>query len=150
MTLLPREDVNDFPTIPHLERVLWPVVVRHKGERIAASLNAWRLLEKGKPPVVLVPPEDVTRFLVSPSNRVDVGDGLGLLVFHDVIVGREIVQNAACTVTSPPPEMTDIANHYAFSPDLLDHCSVAGVEALGEGGCTGSWRMPNLTDAKAA
>lgn len=150
MTLLPREDLNDFPAIPHLERVLWPVVVRHRGERVAASLNAWRLVEKGQPPVLFLPPEDVSRFMVSPSNQVDVGDGLGLLVFHDVIVGREIVRNAACTVTAPPPALADIAGHYAFSPDLLDHCSVAGVEALGEGVTTGSWRMPNMTAATAA
>lgn len=148
MCLLPTEDVNDYPAEPFLEPVAWPVVVAHGGRRIAGSVRAWRLLERGRLPVLFVPAEDVDRSAVLPSNQVGIGDEMGLMVFHDVVAGGTLVRNAAWTIDAPPPELAEIAGHYAFSPQRLDVCSVAGQPVdRSVPAEDGDWPTPNVRQA---
>ncbi|WP_181699406.1 DUF427 domain-containing protein [Chthonobacter albigriseus] len=145
MGLLPTEDVNDFPPFPELQRVPWPVVVSHGGRRIAGSVNAWRLIERGQTPIVFIPADDVDCTAVLPSNQVGLGDDLGMIVYHDVIVGRALTRNAAWSYVTPPPDLAEIAGHYAFSPQLLDTCTVAGIPAAKAAAPQpGGWTTPNL------
>lgn len=59
MSILPRENVLDYPRPPRLEPVPQRILIRLDGEVIAETTRTPRVLETHHPPTFYLPPADV-------------------------------------------------------------------------------------------
>jgi len=64
-----QESVWDYPVETRIEPSNRHIQVVFDGEVIADTTRAQRLLERGRPPVYYIPPDDVKREFLVPSER---------------------------------------------------------------------------------
>jgi len=120
----PRESVWDYPRPPRVEKARQNVRVVANGVTLGKSKHAFRVLETSHPPVYYIPPEDVRKDCVFPSERRTLCEFKGLAHYWNVRLGRREISNAAWTYPSPKDGYEDIRNYFAFYPGLMDACFV--------------------------
>ena len=114
----------DYPRPPRVEPTDRRVRVEHAGVTVADSSRALRVLETSHPPVYYLPPDDVRREYLRPSRRRTFCEFKGQAAYYDLIVGDQVVENAAWYYPAPLPGYETIRDHVAFYPDRLDACFV--------------------------
>lgn len=119
-----QESVWDYPRPPRLERSQKMVQVVFAGQLIAQSSGAYRLLETSHPPGWYIPPEDVRKEFLFPTEKNSFCEWKGLAVYWTVKVGGQPVENGAWSYESPSPAFATIKGFLAFYPSLFE-CYVA-------------------------
>lgn len=144
MSILPRENVLDYPRPPRLEPVPQRILIRLDGEVIAETTRTPRVLETHHPPTFYLPPADV----FVPLERA-AGASLckwnGRATYFDVKGLNRTLPKAAWTYETPSLPFKTLANHIAFYPGLMDECWVGDQRVTPQpGGFYGGWVTANL------
>lgn len=100
------------------------VIVSHAAEMIAVSSCALRLDQPNRRAVFYIPRGDVRMELLTPSETREYCPFRGEAVFWSANVRGRSVADAAWTYPSPFEDAARLADHFAFSDDLLDEVSV--------------------------
>ena len=140
-----RESVWDYPRPPRLERVSARVRVEFAGVVLAESDRALRVCETSSPPAYYVPPEDLRRDLLEPSEHSSLCEWKGVAQYWSVRVGDRVSHDAAWCYPDPDPTYAALRHHLAFHAGRVDRCSVGGVRVTAQpGGYYGGWITPDL------
>ncbi len=130
----------DYPRPPRLEHSDDEIRIEHGGVVLAATHNAWRVLETSQAPAYYLPREDVSLEYFRSTTKRTMCEWKGLATYFDVVVGDTVAPGAAWTYASPLAAFAQIGNHIAFYPQLVDVCSVGGeVVRSNEGSFYGGW-----------
>ena len=139
------ESVWDYPRPPRVELVPERIRVMVDGVEVASSTAALRVLETAGAPVYYLPPEDVVRDVLRPTDHTSICEWKGLASYLSVVVpaGRPR-RNAAWTYRSPKPGYESIAGCLAFYAWAVDEAWVGNERATPQpgrfyGGWITSW-----------
>ncbi len=144
MTVLPIENVQDYPRPPALEPVEQRLRVVLAGETIADTTRGLRVLETHHAPTYYIPPDDITARLI-PSLGTSICEWKGRAVYFDVHAGETRSDRAAWSYSDPTPRFMKLANHVAFYPGLMDACFVGEERVIPQpGDFYGGWVTRNL------
>jgi uncharacterized protein (DUF427 family) len=135
-----QESVWDYPRPPRVEPTADRVLVELAGAVVADTTHALRVLETSQPPAYYLPPDDVALELLVPAVGHSTCEWKGVASYVDVVVGDRVARSAAWTYPEPWEGYEAIAHHFAFYPQKMDRCSVAGeVVQPNEGDFYGGW-----------
>jgi uncharacterized protein (DUF427 family) len=116
------------------------VVVEFGGRIIAATENAWRVLETSHPPSYYLPPADVAASALEPGGRGSICEWKGAARYWTVAVGDRRIERAAWSYPDPSADFRVIRDHVAFYAGLMDRCTIDGEEVTPQpGGFYGGW-----------
>ena len=142
----PSESVWDYPRPPRLETDGREIRVVHRGQMVATSTRAQRVLETSHPPVFYLPPQDVRTDLLIPGSGISVCEWKGLARYWDLVVGDDSVENAAWSYPDPKPKYSTLAGWIAFYPGRVDTCTVDGETVVPQAGdFYGGWITSEIT-----
>ena len=142
---LPRENVQDYPRPPAVERVGERLSVILNGVEIAATERGWRVLETHHAPTYYLPSEDILPGVLRSSAGRTICEWKGVAHYMDVVVEPKEELRAAWAYPSPTAPFAAIAGHVAFYPGQMDACFVGDVRVDPQpGGFYGGWVTPNL------
>ena len=148
MTLLPVENVQDYPRPPALERVAAPLRVEFAGIPVAQAEagSAWRALETHHAPTYYLPPASVLGSALVPASRETFCEWKGRATYFDLVVNGRRARNAAWTYPAPTARFEAIRDHLAFYATSVDAAWVGDVAVVPQpGDFYGGWVTPNLT-----
>ncbi len=135
------ERVWDYPRPPAVVPCERHVRIELGGEVLADSADALRVLETSHPPTIYVPPADVRRDLLVPSDaRPTICEFKGVARYLDTLVGGERVPAVAWAFRKPVRGYEALRDHVAFYPGRMDACLLDDerVQAQ-EGDFYGGW-----------
>ncbi|MEU6402488.1 DUF427 domain-containing protein [Streptomyces sp. NPDC046985] len=136
----PQESVWDYPRPPALRQDDRRVRVECRGEAVADSTRALRVLETSHPPVFYVPAADVRTDLLRPAPGRTWCEWKGEARYWDLVVDDEVRAQAAWSYAQPSSGYAALAGHFAFYPERVDGCTVAGEPVRAqEGDFYGGW-----------
>jgi uncharacterized protein (DUF427 family) len=115
-----------YPRPPRIEPTSKRAVVIYRGETIADSTDALRVLETSGPPTIYIPPDDVRTDLLDPGERVTVCEWKGLAGYFDVVVGDDRAREAAWSYAHPNEGYVELEGYLAFYPGRVDACYLGG------------------------
>ncbi len=142
---LARENVQDYPRPPRLERVSERLVVRLGGQVVADTLRGLRVLETHHAPTYYIPPGDVAPGALRPAGGGSFCEWKGRAAYFDVTGGALTRARAAWCYPAPSARFVELAGHFAFYAAQMDDCRVGDVRATPQpGGFYGGWVTPNL------
>lgn len=140
-----KESVWEYPRPPRLEPSIRHVIVAFAGVIIADSRRAVRVLETSHPPAWYIPPSDVRRDYLVPSEVRSVCEFKGTAAYWSARVGDRVSTNAAWSYPLPNPPYASIRGYLAFYPSRVDACLVDGERALPQpGDFYGGWITSDL------
>lgn len=119
-----QESVWDYPRPPRLEPTSRRILVVFNGVVIAETQQAQRVLETSHPPVYYLPPADVRRDLLHPSEHTSFCEWKGMARYLSLEVGDRIAENVAWYYPTPAPAFAAIRDWIAFYPSRVDACYV--------------------------
>lgn len=94
MTILERENVEDYPRPPVVEAEAHRIIIRLGGALVAETTSAFRVLETYHAPTYYLPPADVFAVL-HPSPRSSFCEWKGQARYFDVSLGDVTAEGAA-------------------------------------------------------
>ena len=104
-----QESVWDYPRPPEVRPVQDRIRVVHRGEVIADSTSALRIVETAGAPVYYVPPADIDMERLEPAEGVSICEWKGAAVYYNLLVGNERIPRAAFAYPDP---LTDLGQGY--------------------------------------
>jgi uncharacterized protein (DUF427 family) len=132
--------VWDYPRPPRVEESVRRVRVVFDGQVIADSTRALRVLETSHPPVYYIPPDDVRREYLLPSERETFCEFKGRAGYYTVAHGGRISANAAWFYPQPSPGYEQLAGYIAFYPSRVDACFIEAEQVTPQpGDFYGGW-----------
>ena len=144
-TVLPPENVRDFPRPPLLEWVDWPILVELGGSRIVDAPGAWRVLETFHPPTYYLAMEEFADGALRPAGGGSLCEWKGRARYFDVCGGRRVAKGAAWTYPEPTERFAPLRGHVALYAEPMDRVLVAGVAVRPQpGNFYGGWTTPNV------
>jgi len=145
-SVLPEENVWDYPRPPRLECVAWPVVIRFGGVEIANSTQSYRILETSHPPTYYIPQSDIRMDLMAPAPGSSFCEFKGHANYWSLQVDNRESASAAWSYPSPTVAYSDIADCLSFYANAVDECQVGAMTVIPQDGSFyGGWITPNLT-----
>jgi uncharacterized protein (DUF427 family) len=139
------ESVWDYPRPPRLEQSAKRVRIVHGGVTVVDSDRCWRVLETSHPPVYYVPRSDIAVPLNQAAGH-SYCEFKGNATYWDLVVGDEVVANAAWSYESPSPAYADLTGALAFYPSRVDECEVDGERVRPQDGdFYGGWITADIT-----
>jgi uncharacterized protein (DUF427 family) len=140
-----QESVWDYPRPPRLEEADARIKVVFGGVMLAYTSRAKRILETRHPPVYYVPPEDVRMEHLMPSDGASFCEWKGIARYYDIETDERSERRAAWFYPDPAPAYTELKDHIAFYPSLMDTCWVDREKVRAqEGGFYGGWITSNI------
>jgi uncharacterized protein (DUF427 family) len=118
--------VWDYPRPPRLEASARHLLIRHRGEVVAETRAALRVLETSHPPTYYIPREDVRAVL---HPRLDVQthcEWKGRAAYYDVEIAGETIRACAWSYPDPVPAFAELRGHLAFYAQPFEGCFVDG------------------------
>ncbi|GAC1333975.1 MAG: DUF427 domain-containing protein [Candidatus Dormibacteria bacterium] len=135
-----QESVWDYPRPPRVELSSRHIEVFLRGQRIAATRSAHRVLETSHPPVFYVPVNDILPGVLKPASRTTFCEYKGAARYYDLEVAGDTLPHAAWYYPSPNVGYEDLAGEVAFYPGLMERCLVDGETVLAQpGDFYGGW-----------
>jgi uncharacterized protein (DUF427 family) len=117
----PGERVWDYPRPPALDACRRRVRIVLSGVTIAESAHAQRVLETSHPPTIYLPPEDVRRDLLGPSDaRPTRCEFKGVAHYLDATIDGRRHHAIAWTYPDPIPAYASLRDHICFYPGRVD------------------------------
>jgi uncharacterized protein (DUF427 family) len=136
----PVEDVWQYPRPPRLESTDEHIIVRWKGEIVAETRRALRLLETSHPPTYYIPREDVRADWIVEAKHSSFCEYKGRASYWTLRKGDAESPNAAWSYANPTPKYAALKDHLAFYASRVDECSVDGeVVQAQPGDFYGGW-----------
>lgn len=130
----------DYPRPPVVVASDEHVVVRHRGRSLVDTTSALRVLETSQPPAYYLPLADTDTSLLRPATRTTYCEWKGVASYFDLVVGDEVVRDAAWTYPSPTPRFAALVDHLAVYPQRVEECTVDGERVdPNEGDFYGGW-----------
>lgn len=148
MTVLPLENVQDYPRPPRLERVEMPLKVVFAGVPIAETEpgSAWRVLETHHAPTYYLSPAAVLSAALVPSARETFCEWKGRAAYFDLVLNGRRARNAAWAYPAPTARFEALKDCVAFYATSLDAAWVGDIRVQPQpGDFYGGWVTPNLT-----
>jgi uncharacterized protein (DUF427 family) len=136
-----QESVWDYPRPPKLEPVSAHITIKHKGEVIASTNRAYRILETSHPPVYYIPHGDVKAGAIKQETKFQTFcEFKGKALYWNLTVGGTTVEQVAWSYPDPSQSFAPIKDYLAFYPSKVDECYVGDerVQAQ-EGDFYGGW-----------
>lgn len=134
------ESVWDYPRPPRLERTSERVVVTHRGQVIADTTAALRVLETSHPPGYYLPRADVDESVLVPVEGTTFCEFKGIAAYADLVVGSEALSRTVWWYPEPTAGFEALANHLSLYPGRVDQCTVDGEVVIAqEGDFYGGW-----------
>ena len=135
-----QESVWDYPRPPRLEQRHEQVQVVLAGVEIAATDQAWCVLETSHPPTYYLPPDAFVAGVLRPAPGSSYCEWKGTASYLDVVVGDVVAARAAWTYPEPTADFAAIRDHVALYPATMDACYVDGELVTAQpGGFYGGW-----------
>ncbi|WP_439136650.1 DUF427 domain-containing protein [Roseicyclus sp.] len=147
MTVLPVENVQDYPRPPRLERVHQPLRVIFAGVEIANADagTAWRVLETHHAPTYYLPPDAVLSAVLVASQRETWCEWKGRAAYVDLVLNGRRARNAGWFYPAPTAQFEAIRDHIALYATSVDAAYVGEIRVLPQpGDFYGGWVTPNL------
>ncbi|MGZ4198769.1 MAG: DUF427 domain-containing protein [Thermoleophilia bacterium] len=134
------ESVWDYPRPPRVEATSRRVRVVYRGEVVADTVRALRVLETSHPPVYYVPPDDVRREFLLPGKRHTFCEFKGRADYHTLALEGRVSVDAAWSYPQPSAGYEQLAGYLAFYPGRVDACFVGDEQAKPQpGDFYGGW-----------
>ncbi|MDQ3163473.1 MAG: DUF427 domain-containing protein [Actinomycetota bacterium] len=111
-----RDPYHRIDTVPTSRQVR----VRVDGEVLAESTRAWALFETGLPTRWYLPPEDVRRDLLLPSDKQTRCAYKGLASYCSIRAGGELVADAVWFYPQPLRDAQDVKDRLCFYNERVD------------------------------
>lgn len=141
----PTQCVWDYPRPPRLERCDHRIQVVFRGQVIAESRNALRVLETSHPPTYYLPPSDVRSEFLLASSHWSWCEWKGEAHYWTLRVGDGDSANAAWSYADPTTRFAALRDHLAFYPTKVDACYVGDEQVTAqEGDFYGGWITSNI------
>lgn len=135
-----QESVWDYPRPPRLEPVQERIRIVFRGETIADTTRAYRVLETSHPPVYYLPQEDIRMEFLEKTGRSSYCEWKGRAVYYDLNVSGQLVSGSAWSYPDPSSGFEKITDHLAFYAGPMDACFVDEERATPQpGGFYGGW-----------
>lgn len=115
-----QESVWDYPRPPRLEPATRRVRIAVVGREVARSERALRVCETASPPVYYVPPEDVDRAVLVPSDRTSFCEWKGRARYWSVRAEGRVVADAAWSYPQPDAGFEPLRDFLAFYPGRVE------------------------------
>jgi uncharacterized protein (DUF427 family) len=119
-----QESVWDYPRPPRLEPVTERLRIVFRGETIADTRRAYRVLETSHPPTYYLPRDDLRSGVLEPSGRRSLCEWKGQAHYFDVVLDDARAPNAAWSYPTPEPAFSELREHVAFYAHQMDACYV--------------------------
>lgn len=120
------------------------VRIVHRGEVVADSTRAMRVLETSHPPGIYLPPEDVSSVL-EPAERRTSCEFKGAARYWNLRAGGDLVPDAAWSYPDPAPGFEAVAGYVSFYPGRVDEAWLDDERVRAqEGGFYGGWITADL------
>lgn len=134
------ESVWDYPRPPRVELSTEHVVVTHRGQVIADTTAALRVLETSHPPGYYLPRSDVDESVLVPVEGTTFCEFKGVASYADLVVGSETLSRAVWWYAEPTVGFEALVNHLSLYPGRVDQCTVDGEVVIAqEGDFYGGW-----------
>lgn len=144
MTILGRENVEDYPRPPVVEAVPHHITIRLGAALVAETTQALRVLETFHAPSYYLPPADICASL-RPSPRSSFCEWKGQARYFDVLVGDQIAAGAAWAYDTPTDGFSELAGYLAFYAGMMDEVWVGNLRVIPQpGDFYGGWVTTNL------
>jgi uncharacterized protein (DUF427 family) len=146
MTRRPPERVADYPRPPRLEREARRVRIRHGGETIADTTEAWRVLETFHPPTIYLPRAAFRPGALRPAPGRSVCEWKGVARYVTLAGGDGALAEAAgWTYPAPRPVFAPIRDHMAVYAGRVEACFLDEERVTPQpGGFYGGWITAEL------
>ena len=141
MSARPTESVWDYPRPPRVEACGRHVRIEHRGQAIADSDRALRVLETSSPPTIYVPAADVrTDLLTEVPDKHTVCEWKGRAAYFDLEVDGGRAEAAAWHYPEPREAYEQLRDHIAFYAGRVDACFLDDEPVRPQGGSFyGGW-----------
>jgi uncharacterized protein (DUF427 family) len=135
-----QESVWDYPRPPRLERTSARLEVVLGGEKVAETVEGFRVLETSHPPTYYLPWQAFIAGSVRPVPGSTMCEWKGQAAYADLVGGGVVAPHAAWWYPDPTKAFRPIADCLAVMPGLVDACFVDGERVLPQpGGFYGGW-----------
>ncbi|MFQ6547700.1 DUF427 domain-containing protein [Aestuariibius sp. 2305UL40-4] len=142
---LARENVQDYPRPPALERVDMQIAGEIAGEVLFDVPAAWRVLETHHAPTYYLPLDAFPEGALTPTGRQTFCEWKGRAAYFDLTLGGRRVSDAAWTYPEPTRTFAALKDHVSIYAHALDRITVDGVPVTPQpGDFYGGWVTPNL------
>jgi uncharacterized protein (DUF427 family) len=121
-----QESVWSYPRPAVAEPSARHIRIVHRGVVIAETRRAIRTLETSHPPSYYIPPADVAMDLLRKSTNRSFCEWKGAASYFDVLVGGEVLEDAAWSYPNPSAGFVSLRDHIAFYARPFDLCAVDG------------------------
>ena len=141
-----QRSVWDFPRPPAYEQWHEHVEVWLGGRVVAATDDAWCVLETSHPPTYYLPQSAFEPGVLRPADGSSTCEWKGQAQYFDLVVGDHVAPRAAWGYPGAEGEAAVLAGHVAVYADRVDGCRVDGRPVVAqEGGFYGGWITPAVT-----
>ncbi len=146
MATTQRESAADFPNTPgEVQPVAKKLRIEFGGQVIAETTRAHRIVEKNRPPVYYIPPEDVKLEYLVPEDKTSVCSFKGVANYWGVKVGDKHVEGVIWSYQTPKAGWEAIEKALAFYPWKMDACYVDDMRVTTpQGDGYGGWHTPDI------
>lgn len=135
-----QESVWDYPRPPRLETFEGEITVELGGEVIAATRQAWRVLETSHPPTYYLPRSAFRDGVLRPAPGSSWCEWKGRARYFDLVTADRVARRAAWNYPDPTPGFEAISDALAVMAADVDRCTVKGETVVPqEGGFYGGW-----------
>ena len=135
-----QESVWDYPRPPRLETFEGEITVELGGEVIAATRQAWRVLETSHPPTYYLPRSAFRDGVLRPVPGSSWCEWKGRARYFDLVTADRVARRAAWNYPDPSPGFEAISDALAVMAADVDRCTVNGETVVPqEGGFYGGW-----------
>lgn len=135
-----QESVWDYPRPPRLETFEGEITVELGGEVIAATRQAWRVLETSHPPTYYFPRSAFRDGVLRPAPGSSWCEWKGRARYFDLVTADRVARRAAWNYPDPTPGFEAISDALAVMAADVDRCTVNGETVVPqEGGFYGGW-----------
>ncbi len=139
------EDVWSYPRPPAIERVAREVRIVFAGIEIAATREAWRVLETSHPPVYYLPREAFIGCTLESAPGRSLCEWKGEARYWTIRVGDRSAPRVAWSYPQPEPAYAAIRDHLAVYAAPMDACFVGDEQVTPQpGGFYGGWVTRDL------
>ncbi len=147
-SILPQENVQDYPRPPALEPVAQRLRVIFAGQVVAETAAGMRVLETHHAPTYYVPAADWSAGVLKPAVRArgSICEWKGRAVYYDVAVLGAVAPAAAWRYPDPTPGFAALADSFAVYASAMEACFVGPEQVIPQpGSFYGGWVTANLT-----
>jgi len=132
--------VADFPRPPAIERVGARVRIVLGGMEIAATDEAWRILETFHPPTYYLPRAAFVDGALLASRRTSFCEWKGVAQYVTLVAGARREADVGWTYPDPSPAYAALRDHIAVYAGRMDACFVGDERVVPQpGGFYGGW-----------